>query len=184
MTLRIGRMQESDIDQILKIQSDNQRDHLTPSQRENGYLSIAFSADEFRAFDKDLCVVVARENQEIIGYCCISSARFNAQFPILDQIVADMASYPVPDTKETPQMETTCIYGPVCISAPHRGGGVLKKLSSFGLEVAGKMGYSCCLSFISAENVRSIKAHRKLSFQEAGKVRHNGNEYRVIARIL
>lgn len=184
MTLTIARMQESDIPRILEIQAENQRENLTPSQQKNGYLSIAFSADEFHEFDKDLCVVVAKEAQEVIGYCCISGARFNARFPILDQIVANVSSYPVPGATEMSVMETTCIYGPVCISASHRGRGVLKNISSFGLEIAGETGYACCLSFISAENVRSIKAHMKLSFQQVGRVHHNGNEYIVIGSRL
>ena len=173
-------MRESDIKQILSIQAENQRENLPPSRLKDGYLSIAFSADEFHKFNQDLCVVVAEEENEIIGYCCISSATFNAQFPILDQIVANVASFPIPETEDIPVEGKTCIYGPVCLSASRRGKGVLRKLSSFGLKIAKGKGYSHCLSFISAENVRSIKAHGKLSFQEVGRINQNGNEYIVI----
>jgi L-amino acid N-acyltransferase YncA len=184
MSLTTSRMRESDINQILKIQAANQRENLTPSQQKDGYLSIAFSADEFNEFNHDLCVVVAKEDNEVIGYCCISSAGFNSQFPILDQIVANVASYPLPETDDIPVEERTCIYGPVCVSRSRRGKGVLKKISSFGLEIAKEIGYTYCLSFISAENVRSISAHMKISFQQVGKVNHNGNEYIVIATKL
>lgn len=184
MGIIIGRMEESDISRILKIQAENQRDHVTPSRRKEGYLSIAFSADEFRGFDQDLCVVVAKEDREVIGYCCISSSGFNARFPILDQIVARLSSFPLPGSKHVPVKEKTCIYGPVCVSLSHRGRGVLSKLSSFGLKTAKERGYSHCLSFISTENVHSIRAHRRLFFHRVGMVHHNGKEYMVIGIAL
>lgn len=181
MSLAITRMLDSDISQIMNIQSKNQRENLTPSQQKNGYLSIAFSEDEFKDFNNNLCVVVAKEQDKVIGYCCISSATFNAQFPILDQIVAGISSYSIPATQDMPTEGKTCIYGPVCIALSHRGKGVLQKLSSFGLEIAKERGYAYCFSFIAADNVRSLSAHMKLSFHKVGTVNHNNNEYLVIA---
>jgi L-amino acid N-acyltransferase YncA len=184
MSFTITRMLDSDIRQIMDIQYENQREHLTASQQKNGYLSIAFTADEFKEFNNNLCVVVAKEHHEVIGYCCVSSAAFNAQFPILDQIVKGIPSYAIPDTQDIPAEEKTCIYGPVCIARSHRGKGVLEKLSVFGLEIAKEQGYAHCFSFIAADNVRSLQAHRKLSFHTVGIVNHNTNEYIVIARQL
>jgi L-amino acid N-acyltransferase YncA len=181
MSLTITRMIESDLSQIMDIQSENQRENLTVSQQKNGYLSIAFSEDEFKNFNKNLCVVVAKKQDKVIGYCCISSATFNAQLPILDQIVAGISSYSIPATQAVPTAEKTCIYGPVCIALSHRRKGVLKKLSTFGLEIAKEKGYTYCFSFIAAENVRSLSAHMKLSFHKVGTVNHNNNEYLVIA---
>ena len=181
MSFAITRMLDSDISQIMNIQSENQRKNLTPSQQKNGYLSIAFSEDEFKDFNNSLCVVVAKEQDTVIGYCCISSAAFNAQFPILDQIVAGISSYVIPETQNMPTEEKACIYGPVCIALSHRGKGVLQKLSAFGLEMAKDRGYAYCFSFIAADNVRSLNAHRKLSFHTVGIVHHNNNEYVVIA---
>ena len=184
MSLAITRMLDSDISQIMNIQSKNQRKNLTPSQQKNGYLSIAFSEDEFKDFNDNLCVVVAKEQDTVIGYCCISSAAFNAQFPILDQIVAGISSYGMPESQDIPSEEKACMYGPVCIALSHRGKGVLQKLSVRGLEIAKEKGYAYCFSFISADNVRSLRAHRKLSFHTVGTVNHNNNEYVVIARQL
>jgi len=184
MGLTINKMSETDMGRIMDIQSENHRENLTPSQQKDGYLSIAFSADEFRAFDNDLCVAVAKENDEVIGYCCISSAQFNSQFPILDQIVAGVSSYSIPGTQGTPVKEKACVWGPVCISRSHRGKGALKRLSSFGLEIARDMGYLYCLSFISSENTRSLRAHEKLSFHTVGRVSYKNKEYIVIARKL
>ena len=184
MSLTITRMLDADISQIMEIQSENQRQNLTQSQQENGYLSIAFSEDEFKDFNDNLCVVVVKEHDEVIGYCCVSSAAFNAQFPILDQIVAGISSYVIPETQDIPTEGKSCIYGPVCIAHSHRGKGVLEKLSIFGLEIAKEKGYIYCFSFIAADNVRSLQAHKKLSFHTVGTVNHNNNEYVVIARQL
>jgi predicted N-acetyltransferase YhbS len=177
-------MSDSDISQIMNIQSANQHKLLTPTQQKNGYLSIAFSETEFKDFNNNLCVVVAKDQHEVIGYCCVSSATFNAQFPILDQIVRDIPSYVIPETQDMPTEEKSCIYGPICIALSHRGKGVLEKLSAFGLEIAKERGYVFCFSFIAADNTRSLQAHKKLSFHTVGTVNHNNNEYIVIARQL
>ena len=181
MDIVAGRMQESDLAQVLKIQSESLREHLTLSQQKDGYLSIAFTEAEFRAFNLNLCVVVARTHHEVIGYSCISDVEFNTRFPILDQIVANIISYSIPGTNDRPTEETSYFHGPVCITRSHRGKGVIKELFLKELEIAKEKGYAYCFSFISSENKRSLKAHRKLSFQKVGTVNYNDKEYIVIA---
>jgi L-amino acid N-acyltransferase YncA len=181
MSLTITRMTKSDISQIMKIQSENQRNNLTTSQQKNGFLSIAFSEDELNDFNNNLCVAIAKEQDDVVGYCCISSAEYNSKFPILDQIIANLSSYSIPGIQDKPIERKTSIYGPVCISLSHRGKGILGKLSSFALSFAKKMDYLYCFSFISSENARSLNAHMKLLFHKAGKVNFNNKEYIVIA---
>jgi GNAT superfamily N-acetyltransferase len=181
MNIVAGRMQESDLAQVLKIQSENLREHLTPSQQKDGYLSIAFSEADFKAYNHNLCVVVARTHHGVIGYSCISDVEFNMQFPILDQIVANFTSYFIPGTNDRPTEEMSYFHGPVCITRSHRGKGVIKELFLYELEVAKEKGYAYCFSFISSENTRSLKAHMKLSFQKVGTVNYNNKEYIVIA---
>jgi L-amino acid N-acyltransferase YncA len=181
MDLTTATMSESDIIPITNIQFENLRNNLTPEQLKDGYLSIAFSENEFRTINRDLGVVVAKVQGQIIGYCCVSSAAFNTQFPILDQIVANLSTYLIPGTDQQPTEATTCIYGPACIAIPHRGRNVLIYLFSAGMKLSKNAGYSFCFSFISVENQRSLKAHLKLAFHKVGKVVYNANEYIVVA---
>lgn len=181
MKIAAGRMQASDLAQIMRIQSDNLRERLTPRQQRDGYLSIAFTEAEFRAFDLNLGVVVARTDRQVIGYACISDVEFNKQFPILDQIVTNIPAYSIPGTKAKPSAGTSYFHGPVCIARSQRGTGVLKELFSKELEIAAAKGYAYCFSFISSENKRSLRAHAKLSFQKVGTVVHSDKEYTVIA---
>lgn len=181
MDLTTATLLESDIIPISNIQSENLRDNLTPEQLKDGYLSIAFSENEFRAFNRDLGVVVAKARGQVIAYCCVSSAAFNAEFPILDQIVANLSTYLIPGTDQRPTEATTCFYGPACIALPFRGRKVLTHLFSHGIKLSKNAGYSFCFSFVSSENQRSIKAHLKLPFHKVGKVLYNNNEYMVIA---
>ncbi|KPJ77841.1 MAG: hypothetical protein AMJ54_06645 [Deltaproteobacteria bacterium SG8_13] len=181
MDLMTATMSESDILPVTIIQSENLRGNLGPDQLKDGYLSIAFSESQFREFNRDLGVVVAKVRSRVVGYCCVSSAVFNAQFPILDQIVANLSTYLVPPAQQRPTEETTCFYGPVCIARPFRGRNVLTGLFSHGLKLAKEAGYSFCFSFISSENQRSLKAHLKLPFHKVGKVSYKANEYIVIA---
>ena len=174
-------MSESDIIPILSIQSANLRDNLKPGQLKGGYLSIAFSENEFRALNRDIGVVVAKVQDQVVGYCCISSATFNAQFPILDQITSNLSGYLIPGNDRRPAEATTCFHGPVCIARSFRGRDVLTHLFSHGIQLAKNAGYSFCFSFISSENQCSLKAHLKLPFHKVGTVAYHNNDYIVIA---
>ena len=181
MGLTTATMLETDIIPILQIQNENLRDNLAPDQLKDGYLSIAFSENDFREFNRDLGVIVTKAQGQVIGYCCVSSAVFNAKFSILDQIVANLSSYSVPGAQQQPAEATTCFYGPACIAKPYRGRNILTHLFSHGVNISGDAGFSFCFSFISSENQRSLKAHLKLPFHKVGSVVYLGNEYIVIA---
>jgi hypothetical protein len=181
LNLTKATMLESDIIPILSIQSDNLRHNLKPGQLKDGYLSIAFSENQFRAFNRDIGVVVAKIQDQVVGYCCISSAIFNAQFPVLDQIVSNLSSYLIPGNDHGPEKATTCIHGPVCIAKSYRGRDVLNHLFSYGIKLAKNAGYSFCFAFISSDNQRSLKAHLKLPFHKVGKIVYSNIEYIVIA---
>jgi len=174
-------MLEADLPQILDIQSANLRENLTPEQQKSGYLSIGFSEDEFRQFNHGLGVIVAKINGKVAGYCCASSATYNAQFPILDQIVSNLSTYKVSGVEQPPKESTTSIYGPACVSAEFRGQGVLNHLFTYCMQLSKAAGYSFCFSFVSSQNQRSLKVHLKLPFNNVGEVSFNDNEYSVLA---
>ena len=179
--LSISTLHDSDIQEIAKLQEENLRTNLTADQMQDGYLSLGFSDEQFRAFDRDLGVVVARAEGRVVGYCCVSSATFNAQFPILDKIVSGLSDYEIPGTAEKATEATTSIYGPACIAKDFRGQGVLQLVFDKAVTLSIAAGYAFCFSFVSVENQRSLVAHLKLPFQEVGTVSFNENEYSVIA---
>ncbi|MFT5320404.1 MAG: hypothetical protein ACI934_000540 [Pseudohongiellaceae bacterium] len=181
MNITTATMLESDLLPISTIQSENLRENLASDQLEDGYLSIAFSENEFKSFNGDLGVVVAREQDKVVAYSCFSSAAFNKQFPIIGQIIANLSSYIIPGTEQQPAEAKTCVYGPACIAADFRGQNILARMFSYGEKLAKNAGFFFCVSFISLENQRSLKAHLKLPFQKVGQVTYNDNQYIVIA---
>lgn len=174
-------MTADDIASILSIQSENLRENLTLEQQKDGYLSLAFSEAEFRAFNRDVAVLVARDVDKVVGYCCLSSATFNAQFPILNKIIPKLSTYRIPGAKQSAKEMTTCIYGPACIAREYRGKKILAQLFSHCKIASKRAGYEYCFSFVAAKNQRSLAAHLKLPFYEVGKLRFKRNEYVVIA---
>ncbi|HEX2967431.1 MAG TPA: GNAT family N-acetyltransferase [Syntrophorhabdaceae bacterium] len=184
MDIVIERMNQSDVEQVEKIQTENQRIRLDASQQEAGFLSIAFSREELKGFNNSICVAVAKDMKTVAGYCCVSNADYNARFPILDQIVANLSYFSIGQSKHPIDRTNTSIYGPVCVAAPYRNKGILKRLSSFAMARAKEAGYLYCLSFISPENVRSMEAHLRLSFFSIGSVHLNNREYLVMGHNL
>lgn len=184
MTITIDTLAATDLAGILALQEANLRDNLDEQQQREGYLSIGFTGDQFQAFHDDLAVVIARDEGQVIAYCCVSSAAFNAQFPILDQIIAQLPGYRVPGNTGAPALASACIWGPACIDKVYRGTGVLDKLFDRAATLARQAGYGFCFSFVSRGNPRSLTAHLKLPFREVGAVTHNGNEFAVIGCCL
>ena len=181
MEITLATLQDADVDSLCSLQEHNLRANLSlQEQQRGGYLSIAFSVDEFAAFNRDLGVLVARMKHEVVAYCCISSAGFNAKLPILEQIVKRIEGYSVPGASKLPTLATSCIWGPVCIAEPWRGNEILQKLFTYAGSISKQAGYDFCFSFVSTGNPRSLKAHLKLPFREIDKVSHNDNEFDVI----
>ena len=172
------RATPADYPGITTLQHSNLIGTLTTSEAENGFLSIEFSESQFDEMNRDLGVVVAEQNGEIVGYMCGVSTVYGHQFQILRAMTEMFEHISIASTELT--RDNTFIYGPVCITDAFRGNGVLSCLFEALKEIA-KHNYQFCILFIADANKRSLHAHmRKLGMIEIESFMVKGKPYHML----
>lgn len=146
----------SDYPGILRLQAENFIGNIDETVAKDGFLSIEFNEKQFEEMNKDLAVIVAAREDETVGYVCGTSCEYGMRFPIIGAVMKRFPGLSIEGVRLTTR--NSFIYGPVCIAAHARGGGVLEGLYGKLKEIA-KPGYDFCVLFIADKNRRSLHAH-------------------------
>jgi hypothetical protein len=155
VTFRLYRSE--DIDEILRIQKDNLWSRLSDTERLNGFLSVAFPAEQFEEMQEGIPMVVAdMGGGRLGGYLCGSSLAYSAKVPLLAHMIALFGGTLY---KGRPlDQYRSFIYGPICVDRPLRGDGILEGLyEEFLRQLSGR--FEVGALFVSLNNPRSLAAH-------------------------
>ncbi|VEB36446.1 GNAT family acetyltransferase [Legionella sainthelensi] len=170
----------SDFEQIVTLQNRNLASVLTPTEKTDGYLSGAFSLDQLKAMDQDICVFICKDKDRVCGYICVGSVEYNKNVPL----VASMLDY-FPHIIYQERLLSTyniAISGPVCIDKDYRGQGIFfnlyNELSEFLVRERPELDLYAVL--VSTQNLRSINAHKKLGMESVGKFSFDNNDYLIL----
>ena len=145
-----------DITGILALQEPNLPDS-------GGRLSVRQNADWFRRTIAEMPLIVGRRDGKVIGYMVTTTLAAKAAVAIFQ---AMLRSFPAPPDCYS--------YGPVCVAETERGkglaGAMFEKLRA---ELPGR----AAMTFIVADNIPSLIAHRKMGMRELGAFANGGIEY-------
>lgn len=173
------RASAADYVQILDLQSANYVGNLTEAERQQGFLSAQFTAEQTALIAEDLGTTVALVGGQIAGFVCA----FRKEFPTGSPVIAQMlSSYDTLRFEDRPLSSfASYIYGPVCIARAYRGRGLLRGLYETQRSgLAGK--FDIGVAFVSRSNPHSLSAHTKgLAMSEAGDFTALGNVYAALA---
>ena len=163
----------------MQLQNANLAGNLPSAERQSGFLSVGFSAEQFAAMNDNLAVVVAVQQEQVKAFLCASTVEFNQAVALPAAMIARF-----PRAKYQGQPLSTlpvCIVGPVCIDQSLRGQGVLTRLYDCFFAVA-PQGFNVAVVFVSVDNLASIKAHEKLEFETVDEFEFNSARYLIMAR--
>ena len=164
---------------ILRLQSENYIANLSEAQREQGFLSAQFSAEQIAQIAEDLGTMVAVVDGRIAGFLCA----FRKEFETGSRVIAEMLRcYDVLRFEDRPLSAfKSYIYGPVCIGRDYRGAGLLRELYEAQKgDLAGK--FEIGVAFVARNNPHSLSAHvAGLGMAEAGDFEVKGNRYATLA---
>lgn len=167
---------------ILRLQAENLRPNLDESGARDGFLTVEYTEAQIDEMNRDLAVIIAARGGEVAGYLCATSWEYARKVPILEAMLDSVAGMTIRKTLISPT--NTCVYGPVCVTAQARGTGILEGLFS-ALKRIAPASYLICALFISAQNRRSLRAHKKkLHMQEAGLFEFRGSLYHALVASL
>src|SRR5258708_4553074 len=118
---------------IVELQNANLEWNLDAQARSDGFLSTAFSIEQFKRMNEEVAVVVCYDAGRLCGYVCASSPAFNETMPF----PAAMLRY----ARETVYLGKPltaydiCVTTPICIDRAHRGSGLYLDLCHKMLEL-------------------------------------------------
>lgn len=166
---------ESDIDEILELQSRNLYTKLSEAERAEGFVTTPFTVEQIKALLTQPGVFVAEKQGRVVGYAFAGNWDFFSQWAIFPYMVSRFGQLKFQGTQIT--VGNTFQYGPVCIAQTLRGSGVFPQLfetmrSSFSAR------FPIGLTFINKANPRSLAAHtQKLNLEIIDEFEFNGNFY-------
>lgn len=163
MTIRLSR-DKRDMEQIVALQSLNHKrvlDHN--SRKDQGFVSIAHSADLLWSMHEQTPHIVAEVQGGIIGYALSMEKGFQSELPELVSTIAliDTASYRGLSLVETPYL----IMGQVCVAESARGQRLVDQMYDF-MRQTYRDRYRFLVTEISLNNPRSIRVHQRCGFEE------------------
>ena len=166
-----------DFTRVVELQNRYLKANLSEDDRSGGFLSNAFSVDQFRSIDKDCCVVVAVNDEDhVLGFLCGSTWEAMKGNALVAAMIAS-----VDMSKISPA--ATCIAGPVCIDDNARGQGLMGKLYD---QLAGflvqQTPMRSMMVFINEVNTASVKAHVKVGFETIAVFDFSGGKYLTLMR--
>ena len=137
-----------DIPGILALQEPNLPDS-------GGSLSVRLTEDWFKQAEADKSVVVGRRSDKVVGYVLGTSLAAKAHVPIIQ---AMLRAFPPPPN--------CYLYGPVCVAETERGKGLAGAMFK---ELQIHMNGRPAMTFVTADNDLSLRAHDKMGMQQLGK---------------
>ena len=155
----IGRATLEDIPGILALQEPNLPDS-------GGSLSVRQSAEWFERTMAEMPLIVARRDGKIVGYMVTTTLAAKTHVAIVQ---AMLRKFPAPPDCYS--------YGPVCVAESERGKGLAGSMfDRLRAELPGRP----AMTFVIADNLPSLKAHKKTSMQQLGVFTYGGIEYAAL----
>jgi hypothetical protein len=164
-----------DIPTIIELQKKNLLKNLEPHDRQDGFLSIEYSADQLARLNQDPGIFVALKDDHLSGYLITQAMDFALKAPLIATMVQ---RFPDIQYRARPLSGLrTFIYGPVCIDRRSRGQGVLEGL--YTVMIGSLRGqFDLGVAFVSQKNPRSLRAHRKkLGMKVVDEFEFSGQKY-------
>ena len=146
----------ADIPGVLTLQEANLPDN-------DGSLSVRQSADWFKHAILEKSLIVCRRGGKIVGYVLGTSLAVKAHIPIIQ---AMLRAFPAPPD--------CYLYGPVCVDETERGNGLAGMMFK---ELQAHMPSRSCMTFVRADNEKSLRAHHKMGMRELGTFINDGERY-------
>ena len=154
---------EKDLLGILELQKQNIPSNITESElTSQGFVTVVHDLDILKEMHANKPSIVARYNDEIIGYCLAMTKKFRNDIPVLKPMFEIMDSLYY-NGKQISKYEYI-ISGQVCVARAFRGAGLLYKLYQHYRNIY-SVTYDLILTEIATRNIRSIKAHYKVGFE-------------------
>ena len=153
---------DEDVKGILALQQKNLKKNLTPEQiQSQGFVTVEHQFSVLKAMNNAQPSVIVKDENVVVAYCLAMLPQFRNDVPELKTLFdsIDEIVYQGQKLKNAQYV----VMGQVCVGEGYRSlgffDGMYQKLRE---ELSAK--YSICVTDISTNNTRSLKAHARVGF--------------------
>jgi hypothetical protein len=153
---------DDDVRGILALQQKNLKKNLTPEQiQSQGFLTVEHKFSVLKAMNDAQPSVIVKDGDTVVAYCLAMFPQFRNDVPELKTLfdTIDEIDYDGQTLKDFKYI----VMGQVCVGEGYRGlgffDGMYQKLRE---ELSAK--FELCVTDISTNNTRSLKAHARVGF--------------------
>lgn len=148
---------DQELAQILEIQKRNFKNKIsTADQQKEGFVTVYHNFELLKKMNDACPHIIAKIENNVIGYALVMLKTFRNEIPVLMPMFAKI--------DELIPTKNYVVMGQVCIDKPFRQMGVFDGMYFFYQEEL-KDHFDCLFTEISAENKRSIAAHKRVGFK-------------------
>lgn len=147
-----------DLAGILDLQDRNLYAHLNETQRQQGFVTTAFTEAQLGQLLAQQGIFVALAQERVIGYALAGSWEFFSQWPIFPFMQSRLPQLQFQGQNII--ADQSFQYGPVCIDAAYRGHAVFPSLFEC-MRLGLCQRYPIGVTFINRLNTHSYHAHTK-----------------------
>lgn len=131
-------------------------------QESQGFVTCPYSIDDLRHMNTPYPHIVAKSDDDIVGYCLVMLKGHSYIMPVL-QPMFELISKLELHGKPINQMNYF-VMGQICIDRAHRGSRVFNNMYAY-LKDQMHANFDVVITEISALNKRSLRAHEKQGFK-------------------
>jgi hypothetical protein len=173
------RAKNRDYTQMVALQEANLVSNLSVDEKQDGFLSRTFSAEELKEMNEDLCIVVGVDDGTVKGLLATGTTEYNSQFDLPSAMIA---RYHQVAFKEKPLADwVSFVAGPVVVDKSARGTGAFRGLYDELFRIL-PAEFQLAVTLISTVNGRSLSAHEKIGYQRVDGFTWNGREFVILVR--
>ncbi len=164
---------ETDLNQILVLQQKNLPGAISSEEKKiEGFVTVSHTLDILRAMN-DVCPhIVAKSDGTVIGYALCMHPKFADEVEILQPMFDKIDAI-------IPKIENYIAMGQICIDKAYRGRGVFRQLYRT-MQEAVRPEFGQIITEVDAENVRSLRAHYAVGFEDVATYRSGVQLWKVV----
>ncbi len=175
--MKYRRVEPADFEKIVALQNENLVSRLSDAEKADGFLSTAFTAEQFQEMDRLMGMAVAVEDDKLVGYVCAAPASFHRTNPLWATMLERCAE--ISYRGQNFDSYRYCLGSPIGLQKEYRGSGLYAGLCGKILEILPK-DYDFIVAFISNENVRNMKATIKMGFEVVNEFKFNEKDFSIV----
>lgn len=154
---------ESDLKQILKLQNANLIQNIpVDAERSDGFVTVKHDLNLLTKMNNAARQIIAVDDDIVVGYALVMLREFSEMIPVLSPMfeIFNRLSF----RNKLLGNYSFYVMGQICISEKYRGQGVFEKLYLQHKKAFSDV-FDICVTEVSANNTRSMRAHEKIGFQ-------------------